>query len=138
MDITLNVDKFKEVIKKATLNNSIDCIQLNFEESRVKVGMISSENDIITIINDENDFIGLTQHDTITFNFNQPSVLLLPYLDVVDEEVASIKIVEDEKITIQSGEQKSNIHFCDESRLRRNVLAKAQKDTFDYFGWLPT
>ena len=131
-DITLNVDKFKEILKKATLNYSIDCIQLNFEESMVKIGMISDENDIVTIINTENDFVGFSQHDTITFNFNQPSAFLLPHLEIVDGD-AAINIIEDEKITIKCGEQKSNVHFCDESRLRRNVLTKAQKDMFDYF-----
>jgi hypothetical protein len=130
--ITMNVNKFKEILMKGTLNYSIDCIQLNFAEGMMRSAMMSGENDIVTLLDMQNDFITLPQHDEVSFNFSQPSIKLLPFLETIDEEEAGIEL-SDEQIVLTYGQFTSNVHFCHRSVLQRNILNRNQKDDFEYY-----
>lgn len=139
MDVKFNVKKFSNVMMKATLNYSIDYLQLKFQEGKIKSGMVSDQRSIVTVIDVDNDVLELTPQDDIVFNFSQPTTLL-PFLDILimrQEETASMKIDEDEKIVLL-GEHggKSSIHFCNESTLKRNILHKTSKEDFPYFHWI--
>ncbi len=122
---------------KATLNYSIDYLQLHFIDGRVKSAMVSDQRSIITIIDIKNDdILGVTPQDDITFNFAQPAIQLLPYLEVIDEEEAEMKIVDDPDkphIDLISKDFISSVHFITESTLKNNVLHKTSKEDFDYF-----
>lgn len=104
----LNVEKFKEFVKKATLNNSIDNVKMTIDKDSIKSGMRGTA--CITVLNVENDFItGVKgEHE---FLFNEPFQGLIRYLDLIDEEECDIQ-VKNEKIVIKSGKQKSNVFFC--------------------------
>ena len=104
----LNVEKFKEFVKKATLNNSVDNIKMTFDKDVVKSGMRGTS--CITVLNVENDFITGVKGEHESY-FNAPFQGLIRYLDLIDEEECDLQ-VKDEKIIIKSGKQRSNIFFC--------------------------
>jgi hypothetical protein len=107
--MNVNVDEFKEVIRKATMNYSIPSVQLLIDGDKVLSGMISEARDIITILEVENNVIDIS--DEVEFNFSEPSLNLVPFLNLIDEENADITI-QREKIVLKSGHQRSNVHFC--------------------------
>ena len=107
--MNINVPNFINVLRKATLNNSIESVQLNFEDGKIKTKMITENRDGIIFLEVEDDVLGIT--DELTLNFSQPAQQLLPFLNIIEEENAEIT-VQQSKIIIQSGQQKSNIHFC--------------------------
>jgi hypothetical protein len=111
----INIENFKNVIKKATLNNSIDSVQLNFKDGKIESKMINESNDAIVFLNVTNDV--LSTNDETTFNFREPNANLIPFLNIVDEESANIEI-ERAKLVIRSGSQKSNIHFASPTAVR--------------------
>uniref|UniRef100_A0A6M3ITD0 Proliferating cell nuclear antigen PCNA N-terminal domain-containing protein n=1 Tax=viral metagenome TaxID=1070528 RepID=A0A6M3ITD0_9ZZZZ len=107
----INIDNFKTVLKKSTLNHNIDNVQLVFTDKTVKSRMISSSRDAISILNiDNNILMGIKKDEEIQFNFIEPSQSLIPFLNLIDDDEANIKI-HNEKIVIISGSQRSNIHF---------------------------
>ena len=135
-DVKLNVEKFKEVIEKGTLANSIECVQLHFFEQRVKSSMVSSQRDVVVLLDIPNDIIEFSEQDDITFNFSQPYNQTLPYFDIIDEPEAIIDIIdENDSFLVKSGNgQISKVPFCHLSSIQNNILYKSPKDEFDYFG----
>jgi hypothetical protein len=106
-----NVSVFKEVLRKATLNFSIESVQLLFTKDSVKSRMISDHRDAVVELNLPNAIMELKDKDEFEFNFSQPNTNLVPFLSLIDSEVANISI-KNEKIIISDGNQRSNIHFC--------------------------
>jgi len=106
--MNINILNFKNVIQKSTLNFSIPSVQLKFEDDKIKSSMISDSRDVIVIVDIENTVISAND---IEFNFSEPSVNLIPFLNLVDEDEADINI-KNEKIILKSGSQKSDVHFC--------------------------
>lgn len=123
----VNVENFKSIIKKATLNNSIDTVQLLIDPQSVKSRMISSDNTGIAILDMNNDIINVKEE--LEFNFSEPAQQLLPYLNLIDEEEAEI-IVKNEKIILKSEGQKANLNFCSPTVV--NVFQSEARET-DYF-----
>lgn len=107
----INLVNFKTVLKKATLNNSIESVQIIFEDNLIKSKMLSTNKDVITQLKLDNDVIGI--NDAV-FNFSEPYQQLIPFLDLIEDDVAKVTI-NNEKITIISDRQKINLHFCKET-----------------------
>jgi hypothetical protein len=127
----INIENFKSVLKKATLNNSIDSVQLNFKDGKIESKMINESNDAIVFLNVTNDV--LSTNDETTFNFREPNANLIPFLNIIDEESANIEI-ERAKLVIKSGSQKSNIHFAAPTAVR--VFGSEPRE-MDFFLTLP-
>lgn len=133
--IKLNVAKLKTLIKKGTLNNSIDGLQLVFKEGRVRADMKSSLRDIVTYIDAPNDVIELTEHDDIVFNLSDPVGSLLPYLDLITEEVIDADLIQEsnkDKIVFYKKNQKgymsvATYHFCKDAVLRQIIHTRKQE-----------
>jgi len=128
----INIENFKTVLKKSTLNHSIDNVQLIFTDESIKSKMISGSRDAISILSLSNDVLGpLKKDDIVEFNFTEPSQSLIPFLNLIDDDEADIKIY-NEKITIISGPQQSNIHFSSP-----NVISvftqNSPKEGIEYF-----
>jgi len=128
----INTNNFKEVIRKATFNNSIDNVQLVLTREKISSKMISSSRDVVATLNIDNNVLnGLKKDEVISLNFTEPSQSLIPFLNLIDEEESDIKIY-DEKITIISDTQRSNIHFCSPNIV--SVFPQgAPKDDVSYF-----
>lgn len=111
----INVLNFKEVLKKATLNNIIDSVQLNFGDGRIKTKMINESSDAIIFLDVENNV--LTLNGETTFNFREPAQNLIPFLNIIDDDMVDVDI-ERSKIILKNGSQKSNIHFASPAAVR--------------------
>ena len=81
--MNVNVDNFKNVLKKATMNNSISSVQLNINPTRITSNMISESRDIIIILDVENDLMQVSEE--LEFNFADPAQGLIPFLNLIDD-----------------------------------------------------
>ena len=129
--MNLNIDNFKEVLKKATLNFLIESVQLKVTKDTITSKMISQSNDGIAILNIKNEIItDMKKTDDFTFNFIEPNQSLIPYLNLADEQT-TIK-VQDEKIVLATGRQKSNIFFC-APQVVSIFTSDSLRDDIEYF-----
>ncbi|MBU0777884.1 hypothetical protein KKF82_06465 [Patescibacteria group bacterium] len=124
MEIAIN--EFKSVLKRATLNFSIESVQLKLSKDRIKSSMISEHRNAMSFVDIKNEVCNVDKE--YEFNFNQPNSQLIPFLNF--GETANIKI-HDEKVVISSGRQRSNIHFCSPEIVSTFEL-NSNKD-IDYF-----
>ena len=111
----VNIEKFLTLLKKGTLNFSIDNIGMDFRGTEYRVGMRSSN--AILIVEGPNDIItDIAPTDSWELNFSDPSRNVKPYFDlVIPDENGDAEIkMSNGKITLKSSEQKSNIFFCSE------------------------
>jgi len=105
----IQVDKFKEVITKATINFSIESVQLNFTPEEIRSKMISFASDAIALLKIKNEVLpGIS--DEIQFNFVDPNSMVMPYLNLIEGE--TIVKIGDEKVSLLTGNQTSNLYFC--------------------------
>lgn len=108
----VNVENFKTILRKATLNMSIDTVQLNFTQNKIESKMITQHSDGIVLLDVPNDvIIGMTGNDDFQFNFNEPNQYVMPFLNLIDEEEANL-FVHENRITLTVGRQRSNLFFC--------------------------
>jgi hypothetical protein len=137
----INVKGFKNVLRKATLNFSLDSVQLNISRDKVKAKMIMPHaNNAIVILDMPNDIIPSIRED-VEFNFQEPNKTLIPYLSLIDDEDATDIIIEPQKIILATGNQKSNIFFCspmvvsifDRDRVRGNTAYFTEFEITDEF-----
>lgn len=126
----LNVVNFKDVLQKATLNFSIDSVQLKFKDDKIKSGMISAGSDAIVILNVDNNVLPDVK-DEVTFNFAEPQQQLVPFLNLIDDEEVQCEIKE-EKLVLVSDNQKSDIHFCS-PQIVKVFSASDPKEGTEYF-----
>jgi len=105
----INVENFKTVLKKATMNFSINSVQLKVNQDRITSQMINDERDVIVFLNMENNVF--KNCGEMELNFGNPSQQLIPFLNLIDDEEINM-VLKDEKMVLKNGRQKSNIHFC--------------------------
>ena len=114
----VNVPKFQSLLRKGTLNFSIDNIGLKFNENDFRVGMRSTN--AIVILSGKNDVIsGIKPTDSWDLNFSMPSKNVNPYFDLIlpdENDEVNVKM-SDGKITLTSEGQRSNIFFCSNHRV---------------------
>ena len=108
----IKIESFKDVIKKATLNYTIPSIQLNFKDKKVVSNMISKSMDAVIMLNLDNNIIDLPSSDNISLNFGEPNVNVKPYLDLIDEDTADVKISDDNIKISTDKKQKICFHFA--------------------------
>jgi len=131
----LDAKKFRKVMAKATLNYSIDFVQLRFVDGRVKSSMISNHQQIVTKIDIPNDgILETTLQDDITINFSSPSVLLVPYLEDIGDLETTAKI-DDENLLLflDSGWNEYSVRFVTDSVIRNYLTRRSISDEFPYF-----
>ncbi len=108
----LNVDEFKNVLRKGTMNYTIDSIGLVINKDHVKSSMISSDRTALVFLNLPNAMIeGFNVNDEVVWNFTEPNNRVKPYLEILDEEVVPITI-KDDKIIVN---KQFKMNFGDES-----------------------
>jgi len=106
MEIDVNV--FKGVLQKATLNYLFETVGMTISPDIIHVGMRSTN--CVVVLNMKNDMIPSIKNEEELY-FSQPQQQIKTYLDLIDEDTADIKIT-DTKIILESGKQKSHINFC--------------------------
>jgi hypothetical protein len=111
----VNLLEFQDVLRRATLNFSIDNVGMSFGSDSYKIGMRSSN--AIVVLKGENKVIsGISPTDTWDLNFSEPSKNVKAYFDLIipDEQDEADIQMKNEKIILKSGSQKSNLFFCSE------------------------
>lgn len=128
----INLYNFKNLLKKATLNNTIDSVQLVFNNDTVVSKMVTPARNAVTILNIKNDvLLGLTDGDIVTFNFSEPNVNLIPFLNLLTDDVVTVN-VSDNKMVFKQDKLKSNVHFCSPIVVS-TFDGDGPKQTFEYF-----
>jgi len=97
------------LLKKATINFSINNVQIKFKDSKAKSRMISSDDGSISIINIENNVFDT--NDEIELNFSDPSSNIIPFLNLFDSDDVDTQIYEN-RIVLKYGKQKTVLNFC--------------------------
>ena len=106
----INLNEFKDVLKKGTMNYIIDSIGLSIDKERIKCNMISSDHSALLFLDMPNNVIeGLASE--VVLNFSEPNNKVKPYLEIMDEVTVPITIT-DNKININ---KQLKINFDDES-----------------------
>lgn len=114
--MNININELKKVLKKATLNLSLDSVQLNLTRDKIKAKMVTNANDAIVLLDIPNSVItDIKEHDEHQFNFNDPNQSLTPYIGLIEDDQQTDINIQQEKITLTTGNLKSNIFFCDPS-----------------------
>jgi len=127
--VRINVENFKELIRKSTVNFSIETVQLRFGGTKVKTNMIASDGNTIAILDVQNDVIDV--NDEVDFNFSDPSQGVIPFINLFDNEMVTVKLYEN-RMTLIDGQQRSNIGFC--SPLVVSLLGtESIKEDVDWF-----
>jgi len=91
--------------------------------------MISNDEVSISILNIDNDVVDTD--DEIEFNFSDPSINIVPFLNLFDSEEVATEIYEN-RIVLKDGRQKSTLNFCSPTIV--NIFgAPSIRDDVDWF-----
>lgn len=124
MSNKVNLLEFQDVLRRATLNFSIDNVGMSFGSDTFRVGMRSAN--AIVILSGVNEVIsGIATTDTWDLNFSDPSKNVKAYFDLIIPDADDEAIIEmkNEKIVVKSGGQKSNLFFCSD-----HLITKFERD----------
>lgn len=111
----INISNFKDVVTKATLNFSIETLQLRFSD-RIRSDSINGNGTSISILNIENNV--LDTNEELKFNFGDPSNNLIPFIDLFDNEEVELSLT-DLFMKFKDGEQMTKVGFCSETAVKR-------------------
>jgi hypothetical protein len=89
--------------------------------------MIKPSRDVINILKIKNEIFEDVKEEKV-WNFYEPNVTILPFLNLVEDIEADI-LERSEKIIIKNGKQKSNVFFCAEE-IPSIFGANEPKDSF--------
>lgn len=108
--MNINVENLQEIIKKSTLNYVIPSVQLKVGKEFITARMRSANNTVVVSLNINNDVISDVP-DEVEMNFDEPSVKVRPYLNLIDSQTVNA-VFSDDKLTLKDGRHKTNLHFC--------------------------
>lgn len=123
----LNVNEFKKLIKKATLNHSIDSVLLNVTKDNITSSMKSNAKDVFSILDIPNDVISDVKEEFI-LSFADPKSNVLPFLNLLDDEEVPVKL-SDNKIVL---DKKATLVFEDPSIIS-TFSGKNIQDSVEFF-----
>jgi hypothetical protein len=111
----INIKNFKNVVTKATMNFSIETLQLRFG-SRIQSDMINGNGTSISILDVENNV--LDTNEELVFNFGDPSNNLIPFIALFDNELVELSLT-DLFMKFMDGEQITKVGFCSDAAVKR-------------------
>lgn len=111
----INIENFKEIITKATLNFSIETLQLRFSD-RIQSDMISGNGTSISILNVINNV--LDTNEELVFNFGDPSNNVIPFIALFDSNEVDLSLT-DLFMKFRDGDQINRIGFCSDAAVKR-------------------
>lgn len=111
----INIKNFKNVVTKATMNFSIETLQLRFND-RIRSDMINGNGTSISILNVENNVLNTTED--LVFNFGDASNNLIPFISLFDSEEVELSIT-DLFMKFKDGEQIIKVGFCSDAAVKR-------------------
>jgi hypothetical protein len=109
----INLVNLENVLKKATLNFSIETLQLRLSDT-LQADMRSNDGNSIALLNIPNDV--LDTDEEITFNFTVVSQNVMPFIGLFDNDEIDVDLYEGSAgaghMILIDGRQKSRISFC--------------------------
>ena len=111
----INIKNFKDVVIKATMNFSIETLQLRFS-NRIKSDMINGNGTSISILDVENNV--LDTNEELVFNFGDPSNNLIPFIALFDNDEVELSLT-DLFMKFMDGEQITKVGFCSDAAVKR-------------------
>jgi len=109
----VNIVNLENLLKKATLNFSIETLQLRFSKV-IESDMRSNDGNSISLLKVNNDV--LDTDEELTFNFSDVSQNVMPFIGLFDSEEVEVDIYEGSAgsgyMMLVDGRQKSRISFC--------------------------
>ncbi len=111
----INIKNFRDVVTKATLNFSIETLQLRLGR-RIESDMLNSNGTSIAILDVENNV--LDTHEELTFNFSDPSNNLIPFINLFDSEEVELSLT-DLFMKMKDGGQITKVGFCSDAAVKR-------------------
>ena len=103
----INVKKFSEVLKKATLFYLCDFTQLVLSKDKINCGITNQNKTFIIKLNLDNDIFIDFDKDKIELNIIDPGQTIIPYIQLFDKEIV------DSKYTILRDDIIQNIKLSD-------------------------
>lgn len=111
----INIQNFKDVVTKATLNFSIETLQLRFG-NRIQSDMINGNGTSISILDIENNVLDTTEE--LVFNFGDPSNNLIPFIALFDNDEVELSLT-DLFMKFKDGQQITKVGFCSDAAVKR-------------------
>jgi len=111
----LNVKKFKEFLKKATFNFSIDGVSISVdgEENIITSAMVTQSGDVVTFLEREND-VFLNVSEDFTISFIEPKTRVMSLINLIDDKSVDCEVKEDH-LRVVAGKQKNKLYFCSDT-----------------------
>lgn len=110
--MVINIPNFLEYLKKATLNFSIETINVKINSDTIVSKMKTDNSTAVCIIKKPNNILPEIP-DELEMNFNDVNNQLKNFLMLFDTEDADFRIMgDDERVRLKSGGQVANVHFC--------------------------
>jgi len=143
----IDLEVFKNVIKKSTLNMSMVFTRIHFKDKKMYCSMVSSARDITTIIELKNTLVTLSTEDEVIFNFGNLEKALhtfdtvKKFLDQTEMEVKIYDGADNPRIVLkptqrlegETVQQNLSLAMVDEAVLNPHVLQNRQKSDIPYF-----
>lgn len=111
----INIKNFKDVITKATMNFSIETLQLRLGR-RIESDMINGNGTSISILNVENNV--LDTEEELVFNFGDPSNNVIPFIALFDNDEVELSLT-DLFMKMTDNEQITKVGFCSDAAVKR-------------------
>ena len=111
----INIKNFKDVITKATMNFSIETLQLRLGR-RIESDMINGNGTSISILNVENNV--LDTDEELVFNFGDPSNNVIPFIALFDNDEVELSLT-DLFMKMIDNEQITKVGFCSDAAVKR-------------------
>lgn len=113
--MNINIPNFKNVITKATMNFSIETLQLRFSD-RIEADSLNGNGTSIAILDVENNV--LDTNEELVFNFGDPSNNLIPFIALFDNDVVDLSLT-DLFMKFKDGSQITKVGFCSDAAVKR-------------------
>lgn len=129
----INLENFQELLKKATLNFSIETLQLRFGEM-IEADMRSNDGNSISLLNVPNNVLDTTEE--LSFNFSDVAQNVMPFIQLFDTSDIDLDLYDGSAgsgyMVLIDGRQKSRISFCHPNVPKRLGTPDVKQDV-DWF-----
>jgi len=109
----INLENFQTLLKKATLNFSIETLQLRFSD-KIESDMRSNDGNSISLLSVPNDV--LDTNEELSFNFSDVAQNVVPYIPLFDKTEIDLDLYDGSQgagyMLLVDGSQKSRVSFC--------------------------
>jgi hypothetical protein len=124
----LKVENFKTLLKKASLNYQLKGISLNVSKNNINT-KLEIPGEVFILLDMENNIISEMKGE-YQLNFISPETNVIPFINLIDDEEASIEISK-EQIELSAGRLNTKLIFDDISSIP--ILVKDVSKTPKFF-----